>query len=221
MALHNSPTDLCFSKQTRFYCATVCLSGSPGVLLWHFLYLEGRHMKISSIPFWTQPVHSSVLCHNTFPVFAVYENPFTSSRQPPVLENQHMNQSFRKHGLTGHSPFTQENYLNYTGGINNDQKRLDVVARAANAIADGDMVNVRVRRYQQWGHMPFSAFNSTVLPATYLHGRRETLAQVSWVSQTFPTPDFLALDSILNFLNLAPRTLYSSRGTFQVDLWSN
>lgn len=53
------------------------------------------------------------------------------------------------------------------------------MSRAADAIAAGDVVNVRVRRYQQWGHMPFSAFNSTVLPATYLHGRRETLAPVS------------------------------------------
>ncbi|GAQ91039.1 Putative replication factor C subunit [Klebsormidium nitens] len=71
----------------------------------------------------------------------------------------------------------QENYLNYGGGLGaDDPRRLDVMTRAADAIADGDVVNGRVRRYQQWGHMPFSAFNSTVLPATYLHGRREVLA---------------------------------------------
>lgn len=127
-----------------------------------------------------------------------------------------MNRSFRKHDLTGHSSsFTQENYLNYTGGISDDVKRLDVVARAADAIADGDMVNVRVRRYQQWGHMPFSAFNSTVLPATYLHGRRETLAQVSWVLQTFVIPEVFST-LVVDLLKLAPWNLNSSRGTFQV-----
>ncbi|RDX91794.1 Replication factor C subunit 1, partial [Mucuna pruriens] len=75
----------------------------------------------------------------------------------------------------------QENYINYRpslagkddGGI----KRMNLIARAAESLADGDIVNVQIRRYRQWQLSQTSSVASSIIPASLLHGQRETLEQ--------------------------------------------
>ncbi|KAH7306219.1 hypothetical protein KP509_22G002100 [Ceratopteris richardii] len=75
----------------------------------------------------------------------------------------------------------QENYLNYHPALASKDPdgtlRMDLIARAASCIADGDIVNVQIRKYQQWQHMQMAAFMSSIIPAALMHGRRETLLQ--------------------------------------------
>ena len=47
------------------------------------------------------------------------------------------------------------------------------MAKAADAIAAGDVVNRRVRQYQNWSLMPFAAAMGSVYPAAYMRGQRE------------------------------------------------
>jgi hypothetical protein len=54
-------------------------------------------------------------------------------------------------------------------------QRFRCLAKAADAISAGDVVNTSVRRYGNWGLMPFGALMSGVVPATYMRGYRETL----------------------------------------------
>ncbi|KAL2322877.1 hypothetical protein Fmac_027256 [Flemingia macrophylla] len=48
----------------------------------------------------------------------------------------------------------QENYINYrpssAGKDDSGIKRMNMIARAAESIADADIVNVQIRRYRQW-----------------------------------------------------------------------
>ncbi|KAJ7519359.1 hypothetical protein O6H91_20G035600 [Diphasiastrum complanatum] len=75
----------------------------------------------------------------------------------------------------------EENYLNYRpSGAGRDESgtaRMDLVARAAASIADGDIVNVQIRRFRQWQHAQMSAFMSSIIPAALMHGQREVLTQ--------------------------------------------
>ncbi|KAK8504249.1 hypothetical protein V6N13_062601 [Hibiscus sabdariffa] len=75
----------------------------------------------------------------------------------------------------------QENYINYKpSSIGKDDsgiKRLNSIVRAAESIGDGDIVNVQIRRYQQWQLSQTSALSSCIIPAALLHGQRETLEQ--------------------------------------------
>ncbi len=48
-----------------------------------------------------------------------------------------------------------------------------VIAKAADALSCGDVVNRRVRQYQAWSLMPFGAVISTVYPSSYMRGQRE------------------------------------------------
>eukprot|EP00252_Welwitschia_mirabilis_P003820 TRINITY_DN1388_c0_g1_i1.p1 TRINITY_DN1388_c0_g1~~TRINITY_DN1388_c0_g1_i1.p1 ORF type:complete len:950 (-),score=248.13 TRINITY_DN1388_c0_g1_i1:318-3167(-) len=77
--------------------------------------------------------------------------------------------------------FIQENYLNYRPSIaSNDgdgSLRMDLISRAAESIADGDIINKQIRRYQQWQHSQMSAFASSIIPASLVHGRREVLVE--------------------------------------------
>jgi hypothetical protein len=52
-------------------------------------------------------------------------------------------------------------------------QRLRVLAKAADSISMGDVVNGSVRRYGNWGLMPFGAMMGSVMPSTYMRGRRE------------------------------------------------
>jgi hypothetical protein len=61
-------------------------------------------------------------------------------------------------------------------------QRLRALAKAADAISAGDVVNVSVRRYGNWGLMPFGALLGCVVPAAYMHGPRETFEMYENVS---------------------------------------
>ncbi|XP_020100068.1 replication factor C subunit 1 [Ananas comosus] len=73
----------------------------------------------------------------------------------------------------------QENYINYRpttiGKDENGVKRMKLLAQAAESIADGDIVNVQIRRYRQWQLSQASSFASSIIPAALMHGNRETL----------------------------------------------
>ncbi|XVF82647.1 hypothetical protein PTKIN_Ptkin16aG0065700 [Pterospermum kingtungense] len=75
----------------------------------------------------------------------------------------------------------QENYINYRpssiGKDDNGMKRMNSIARAAESISDGDIINVQIRRYRQWQLSQAGCFSSCIIPASLLHGQRETLEQ--------------------------------------------
>jgi replication factor C subunit 1 len=54
---------------------------------------------------------------------------------------------------------------------------MDLLARAAESIADGDIINVQIRRYRQWQLSQSCCVASSILPASLLHGSREVLEQ--------------------------------------------
>jgi replication factor C subunit 1 len=74
--------------------------------------------------------------------------------------------------------YLQENYLNYrpsaAGRDDNGVERMDLATRAATSIADGDVVNVQIRRFRQWQHAQMGAFMSSIIPAALMRGQRET-----------------------------------------------
>eukprot|EP00775_Hariotina_reticulata_P011005 gene11005-11159_t len=69
-----------------------------------------------------------------------------------------------------------ENYINYKPDVaqNRPDWRFRCLAKAADAISAGDVVNHSVRRYGNWGLMPFGGLMGGVVPATYMRGYRET-----------------------------------------------
>ncbi|XP_072990933.1 replication factor C subunit 1 [Typha latifolia] len=73
----------------------------------------------------------------------------------------------------------QENYINYRpsaiGKDDNGIKRMNFLAQTAESIANGDIVNVQIRRYRQWQLSQASSFASSIIPAALMHGHRETL----------------------------------------------
>lgn len=62
----------------------------------------------------------------------------------------------------------QENYINYrpssAGKDDDGVKRMNLIARAAESIANGDIVNVQIRRYRQWQLSQTSSVASCILP---------------------------------------------------------
>lgn len=73
----------------------------------------------------------------------------------------------------------QENYINYRpSAVGKDEhgiKRMSLIARAADSIASGDIINVQIRRYRQWQLSQSSSLASSIIPAALLRGQRETL----------------------------------------------
>ncbi|CAM0906628.1 unnamed protein product [Alopecurus aequalis] len=73
----------------------------------------------------------------------------------------------------------QENYINFrpsaAGKDDSGVKRMNYLARAAESIADGDIVNVQIRRYRQWQLSQAACFASSIVPAALMHGNREVL----------------------------------------------
>ena len=73
----------------------------------------------------------------------------------------------------------QENYLNHIpdcgplhvprGQVN----RLKFIAKASDAIADGDIVNNKLRGQGEWSLMPFAAVMGCVYPCLYMRGPRQ------------------------------------------------
>ncbi|GMH01818.1 hypothetical protein Nepgr_003657 [Nepenthes gracilis] len=75
----------------------------------------------------------------------------------------------------------QENYVNYipssVGKDDSGIERMNLIARAAESIADGDIINVQIRRFRQWQLSQSGSVSSCIIPAALLHGRREALEQ--------------------------------------------
>lgn len=77
---------------------------------------------------------------------------------------------------TGVSGALQENYLNHRSNLGGSRPEtlIKIVAGAAEAFSQGDLVNRSVRQYQNWHLMPFAAAVGSVLPAALMRGPRET-----------------------------------------------
>eukprot|EP00798_Chlamydomonas_sp_ICE-L_P004739 gene4739-biopygen15023 len=68
----------------------------------------------------------------------------------------------------------QENYLNHRPVIaGTEEQRMRAVAKSAEAISAGDVINTSVRRYMNWSLMP--AFNTLacLVPGAYMRGGRD------------------------------------------------
>jgi replication factor C subunit 1 len=80
------------------------------------------------------------------------------------------NLSWSENPIISHSFYNliQENYLNYKPSAasrdGDGSLRMDLIARAAESIADGDIINVQIRRYRQWQHSQMGAFASSIIP---------------------------------------------------------
>ncbi|KAJ9189320.1 hypothetical protein P3X46_000630 [Hevea brasiliensis] len=102
----------------------------------------------------------------------------------------------------------QENYINYRpSSIGKDEsgmKRMSMIARAAESIADGDIVNVQIRRCRQWQLSQTGSLASCIIPAALLHGQRETLEQVMNL--------YLASLILLNVLTFSGERNFNSFG---------
>lgn len=75
----------------------------------------------------------------------------------------------------------QENYINYrpSAAVKDDSgiKRMNLIARAAESIGNGDIFNVQIRKYRQWQLSQSASLSSSIIPAALLRGQRETLEQ--------------------------------------------
>ncbi|XP_010535736.1 PREDICTED: replication factor C subunit 1 isoform X3 [Tarenaya hassleriana] len=123
----------------------------------------------------------------------------------------------------------QENYINYkpssVGKDENGTKRMDSLARAAESIADGDIINVQIRRYRQWQLSQSSCVASSIIPASLLHGQREILEQGErnfnrfggWLGKNSTMGKNTRLLEDLHVHVLASRESSSGRETLRVE----
>ncbi|XP_038901198.1 replication factor C subunit 1 isoform X2 [Benincasa hispida] len=123
----------------------------------------------------------------------------------------------------------QENYINYRpSAISKDDngiKRMDLIARTAESIADGDIINVQIRRHRQWQLSQSSCIASCVIPASLLHGQRETLEQGernfnrfgAWLGKNSTSGKNMRLLEDLHVHILASRESCSGREQLRVE----
>ncbi|GFP89460.1 replication factor c subunit 1 [Phtheirospermum japonicum] len=123
----------------------------------------------------------------------------------------------------------QENYINYrpsgAGKDDNEMKRMSLIARAAESIGDGDIVNVQIRRYRQWQLSQTSCLASCIIPAALLHGQRTTLEQGErnfnrfggWLGKNSTMGKNYRLLEDLHVHLLASRESNSGRATLRLD----
>nr|BAJ33988.1 unnamed protein product [Eutrema halophilum] len=121
----------------------------------------------------------------------------------------------------------QENYLNYRPSSTgkDEAKRMELLARAAESIADGDIINVQIRRHRQWQLSLSSCVASSILPASLLHGSREVLEQGErnfnrfggWLGKNSTAGKNTRLLEDLHVHVLASRESSSGRETIRVD----
>ncbi|XP_059429692.1 replication factor C subunit 1 isoform X2 [Corylus avellana] len=123
----------------------------------------------------------------------------------------------------------QENYINYrpssVGKDDNGIKRMSLIARAAESIGDGDIFNVQIRRYRQWQLSQSSSLASCIIPASLLHGQRETLEQGErnfnrfggWLGKNSTMGKNMRLLEDLHVHLLASRESSSGRKTLRVE----
>ena len=53
------------------------------------------------------------------------------------------------------------------GKDDSGMKRMNLLARAAESIADGDIINVQIRRYRQWQLSQSSCVSSCIIPYAF------------------------------------------------------
>ncbi|CAN8300957.1 unnamed protein product [Cochlearia groenlandica] len=121
----------------------------------------------------------------------------------------------------------QENYLNYRPSSTgkDEVKRMELLARAAESIADGDIINVQIRRYRQWQLSLSCCVASSIVPASLLHGSREVLEQGErnfnrfggWLGKNSTSFKNTRLLEDLHVHILASRESSSGRETLRVD----
>ncbi|XP_056852009.1 replication factor C subunit 1 [Raphanus sativus] len=121
----------------------------------------------------------------------------------------------------------QENYLNYrpSSAGKDEAKRMELLARAAESVADGDIINVQIRRHRQWQLSPSCCVASSILPASLLHGSREVLEQGEstfnrfggWLGKNSTAGKNTRLLEELHVHVLASRESSSGRETLRVD----
>ncbi|KAJ4826253.1 replication factor C subunit 1 [Turnera subulata] len=126
----------------------------------------------------------------------------------------------------------QENYINYkpdsAGKDDNGMNRMKLIARAAESIADGDMINVQIRRYRQWQLSQAGCVSSCIVPAALMHGRREILEQGErnfnrfggWLGKNSTTGKNLRLLEDLHVHLLASRESNLGREALRLDYLS-
>ncbi|KAG0501918.1 hypothetical protein HPP92_001990 [Vanilla planifolia] len=126
----------------------------------------------------------------------------------------------------------QENYINYrpssVGKDDNGVKRMHLLAQAAESIADGDIVNVQIRRYRQWQLSQACSFASSIIPAALLHGNRETFEPGErnynrfggWLGKNSTTGKNLRLLEDVHIHVLASQASLVERQTLRVDYFS-
>ncbi|KAM1941062.1 hypothetical protein ACFX13_028688 [Malus domestica] len=132
----------------------------------------------------------------------------------------------------------QENYINYrpSSAVKDDSgiKRMNLIARAAESIGNGDIFNVEIRKYRQWQLSQSACLSSSIIPyvsshqlwnAALLRGQRETLEQGErnfnrfggWLGKNSTLGKNLRLLEDLHVHLLASRESSSGRETLQVD----
>ncbi|KAF8403400.1 hypothetical protein HHK36_011502 [Tetracentron sinense] len=126
----------------------------------------------------------------------------------------------------------QENYINYrpsSAGKDDDGiKRMNLIARAAESIGDGDIINVQIRRYRQWQLSQTGSLASCIIPAALLHGQREILAQGErnfnrfggWLGKNSTMGKNLRLLEDMHVHFLASRESNSQRESLRVDYFT-
>lgn len=126
----------------------------------------------------------------------------------------------------------QENYINYkpssAGKDDNDLKRMSLIAHAADSIANSDLINVQIRRYQQWQLSPAGCLSSCIIPASLLHGQRQTLEQGErnfnrfggWLGKNSTMGKNYRILEDLHVHILASRESYLGRANLRLDYFS-
>lgn len=123
----------------------------------------------------------------------------------------------------------QENYINYrpssVGKDDSGMKRMSSLARVAESIADGDIINVQIRRYRQWQLSQSSCVSSCIIPASLMHGQRETFMPGErnfnrfggWLGKNSTMGKNLRILEDLHVHMLASSDSYMGRGTLRLD----
>ncbi|KAK4374899.1 hypothetical protein RND71_005576 [Anisodus tanguticus] len=125
----------------------------------------------------------------------------------------------------------QENYLNYkprSAGKDDGLKRMSLIAHAADSIANSDLINVQIRRYQQWQLSPAGCLSSCIIPASLLHGQRQTLEQGErnfnrfggWLGKNSTMGKNYRILEDLHVHLLASRESYLGRANLRLDYFT-
>ncbi|XP_030960610.1 replication factor C subunit 1-like isoform X2 [Quercus lobata] len=123
----------------------------------------------------------------------------------------------------------QENYINCrpssVGKDDNGIKCMSLIARAAESIGDGDIINVQIRRYRQWQLSQIGSLASCIIPAALLHEQMETRKQRKnnfirfggWLGKNSTTGKNLRLLEDFHVRLLASRECSLGRETLRVE----